>query len=134
MFDGWGRMSKNIMRKKFSAECRLKDSSFHVSEVYLKNNGRIAALSMIMVLCLLVYSLAEWMFRNILKEHNETIRNPGNKQTKRPTMKRVFFLLRRIRQIYEIFEDKPVCRILNLKDESIQIISLFGPPFEKYYT
>ncbi len=112
----------------------LKDSSFHVSEVYLKNNDRIAALSMIMVLCLLVYSLAEWMFRNILKEHNESIRNPGNKQTKRPTMKRVFFLLRRIRQIYEILEDKPVCRRLNLKDESMQIISLFGPPFEKYYT
>jgi transposase len=39
----------------------LKDKQFRVAEVYLKKEERIEALAMIMVLCLLVYSFAEWM-------------------------------------------------------------------------
>lgn len=38
----------------------LKDKSFRVSEVYLKKNSRIQALSMIMVLCLFIYSMVEF--------------------------------------------------------------------------
>ncbi|AEB69733.1 MAG: hypothetical protein METHSR3v1_590009 [Methanothrix sp.] len=37
----------------------LKDKCFHVSEVYLKKEGRIEALCMIMALSLLIYSFAE---------------------------------------------------------------------------
>ena len=42
----------------------LKDKSFHVSEVYLKKESRIEALSMIMVLCLFLYSIAQWKLRS----------------------------------------------------------------------
>jgi len=45
----------------------IKDGRFHVSEVYLENENRIAALAMIMVLCLMVYSITEWQFRNTLQ-------------------------------------------------------------------
>ncbi len=38
----------------------LKDKSFHASEFFLKKEERIEALAMIMVLCLLIYSYAEW--------------------------------------------------------------------------
>ena len=39
----------------------IKDQSFHVSEVYLKNESRIAALSMLMVLCLLALRCLLWV-------------------------------------------------------------------------
>ena len=42
----------------------IKDKSFRVSEVYLKKPQRIEALSMIMVLTLMIYSVAEWKLRN----------------------------------------------------------------------
>jgi len=51
----------------------IKDKSFHASDVYLENENRIAALVMIMVLCLLVYSIAEWLVRKNLKERKVTI-------------------------------------------------------------
>jgi transposase len=112
----------------------LKDKRFHVSEVYLKNENRIAALSMLMVLCLLLYSVAEWLFRKILKERNTTVMNPKNKPTARPTMKRVFFLFRRVRQVLEQVDSTVHCRLLNVNDEILRICGLFGGNFEKYYS
>ena len=46
----------------------LKDKSFRVSDVFLKKETRIEALSMIMVLCLLLYSIAEWKLRTRLED------------------------------------------------------------------
>ena len=112
----------------------LKDKRFHVSEVYLKNENRIAALAMLMVLCLLLYSVAEWWFRKILKERNATVMNPRNKPTARPTMKRVFFLFRRVRQVLELVDSTVHCRLLNINGEIIRIDSLLGRDFEKYYS
>jgi transposase len=112
----------------------LKDTRFHVSEVYLKNENRIAALSMLMVLCLLLYSVAEWLLRKILKEHNATVMNPRNKPTARPTMKRVFFLFRRVRQVLERVDSTVHCRLLNVNDEIIRISGLLGADCEKYYS
>jgi len=43
----------------------IKDGRFHVSEVYLENENRIAALAMIMMLCLMVYSITEWQFSRL---------------------------------------------------------------------
>jgi len=111
----------------------IKDKRFHVSEVYLKNENRIAALSMLMVLCLLIYSVAEWWFRKILKEQNATVMNPRKKPTSNPSMKRVFFLFRRVRQVLERVDEKVCCHILNVNDEITLILRMFGPEFEKYY-
>jgi len=46
----------------------LKDRSFRISEVYLKMPERIEALSMVMVLTLMMYSILEWMIRKHMKE------------------------------------------------------------------
>ena len=70
----------------------LKDKSFHVSEVSLKKEERIEALSMIMVLCLLIYSYAEWKLREKLKETGESVPNQLKKPTQKPTMRWVFQL------------------------------------------
>ena len=74
----------------------LKDKSFRVSEVYLKKESRIEALAMVMVLCLLLYSIAEWKLRTRLEEAKEAIRSQVKKKTQTPTMKWVFFQFRRI--------------------------------------
>jgi len=105
-----------------------------VSEVYLENENRIAALAMIMVLCLMVYSISEWQFRNKLAEKNATIRDPYKKPTRKPSARWLYFLFRRVRQIDEIVNNMRVCRILNYASELNEIVHLLGPPVEKYYS
>ena len=112
----------------------IKDSRFHVSEVYLENENRIAALAMIMVLCLMVYSITEWQFRSTLNAKNTTIRDQYKKPTRKPSAKWLYFLFRRVRQIDEIVDNRLVCRILNYTSELVDIVHLLGPPVEKYYT
>jgi transposase len=89
---------------------------------------------MIMVLCLLVYSITEWQFRNILREKKVTIRDPVGKPTLKPRAKWVYFLFRRVRQIDEIVENRPVSQILNFNDDLLEIVRLMGPNVEKYYS
>ncbi len=54
---------------------------------------------MIMVLCLYVYTVSEYKLRKRVKESNETIPSQTGKPTQRPTMKWVFFLFRRVREL-----------------------------------
>jgi transposase len=112
----------------------LKDSSFHAAEVYLKNENRIAALAMIMVLSLLVYSVAEYGMRELLVKQNATIRGLKNKPTNRPTMKRIFFLFRRVRQLDELLDNVPCRRVVNMNPELLPILHMLGPSYEKYYS
>lgn len=111
----------------------IKDKSFHASEVYLENESRIAALVMIMVLCLLVYSIIEWQFRNTLKENKVTIRDQFGKPTEKPRAKWVFFLFRRVRQIDLMSNKRKVEKLLNMTEEILDIAKLLGPGVEKYY-
>jgi len=112
----------------------LKDSSFHAAEVYLKNENRIAALAMIMVLSLLVYSVAEYVMRELLVKQNATVRGLKNKPTNRPTMKRIFFLFRRVRQLDELLDNVPCRRVVNMNPELLPILHMLGPSYEKYYS
>jgi transposase len=111
----------------------IKDKQFPVSEVYLKPVNNIAALSLLPVLCLLIYSVAEWWFRKILKEQNATVMNPRKKPTSKPSMKRVFFFFRRVRQVLELVDENVCCHILIVNDEIKQILRMFVQDFEKYY-
>jgi len=111
----------------------IKGNSFHASEVYLENSNRVAALSMIMVLCLLVYSFTEWVVRETLKIEKKKIRDQKGKPTQRPSAKWLFFMFRRVRQIKEIDNSRIIVRILNLTDELRDIVRLIGPHVEKYY-
>jgi len=60
----------------------LKGDTLSVSKVYLKNKARIVALTMIMVLCLMIYSIAEWKSRTKLEEENETVQDQKGKPKK----------------------------------------------------
>ena len=111
----------------------IKGNSFHASEVYLENSNRIAALSMVMVLCLLVYSFTEWVIRETMKTEKKQIRDQKGKPTQKPSAKWLFFLFRRVRQIKEIVGSRFIVRILNFTDELRDIVRWLGPHVEKYY-
>lgn len=64
----------------------LKDPLFLASSVFVKKPERVMALSFLMVLCLLVYRLAEHRLRSQLLETQQTVSNQVNKPTDRPTM------------------------------------------------
>ncbi len=112
----------------------LKDKSFRVAEVYLKNPSRIQALSMIMVLCLFIYSMTEYRLRRELERSDETVTSQTKRQTKRPTMKWIFFRFRRVREFSFVDGGKRIKRIANLNDEFRKILRLLGAEYEKYYT
>jgi hypothetical protein len=65
----------------------LKDPLFLASSVFVKKPSRLIALSFIMVLCLLVYRLAEQRLRQRLQQSEQTIPNQINKPTDKPTMR-----------------------------------------------
>ena len=111
----------------------IKDKSFRVSEVYLKKPQRIEALSMVMVLTLMVYSVAEWKLRERLKETGETIPNQVKKQTQKPTLKWAFMLMRGITEVKMEIESKVVTQIANMDEVKSKIIRLMGKNCEKYY-
>jgi len=111
----------------------LKDKSFRVAEVYLKKEERIEALSMIMVLSLLIYSIAEWMLRKRLKETGETVLNQLEKPTQQPTLKWVFQKFRNINEAIIELKDSVHREIININEEQMKIIKLFGQGCEKYY-
>lgn len=121
---------QNMVEKGFRF---LKDKSFRVAEVYLKKEERIEALSMIMVLSLLIYSVAEWVLRMRLKETGETVLNQLRKPTQRPTLKWVFQKFRNINEAIIEMKGSIHREIININDEQRKIIKLLGPECEKYY-
>jgi transposase len=111
----------------------LKDKSFRVAEVYLKKEERIEALSMIMVLSLLVYSIAEWLLRKRLKETGETVLNQLGKPTQRPTLKWIFQKFRNINEVVVNLGRSTHRQVTDIDEELIKIIKLAGSECEKYY-
>ena len=111
----------------------LKDKSFRVAEVYLKKPSRIQALSMIMVLCLFIYSMTEYRLRKELEQSGETVTSQTKRPTQRPTMKWIFFRFRRVREFSFVDGGKRIKRIANLNDEFRKILRLLGSEYEKYY-
>jgi transposase len=111
----------------------LKDNSFHVSEVYLKKESRIEALSMIMVLCLFLYSIAQWKLRTKLKETGTFVKNQVKKPVQNPTMRWIFFLFRGVAEVEIVIEGAVEAKVANMKDELWQILDLMGENCRKYY-
>ena len=68
----------------------LKDPLFLASSVFVKKPERIVALSLVMVLCLLVYRLAEHRLREQLAATGQTVPNQVSKPTARPTLRWIF--------------------------------------------
>lgn len=107
----------------------LKDPLFFTSSVFLNSTQRVAALAMVMGLCLLVYSLGQWTLRQALKQTKQTINNQLGKPTVTPTMRWVFQCFMSI----HLVTIAGVQQILNLTDERQWILQFLGAPCQKYY-
>jgi transposase len=112
----------------------LKDPLFLASSVFVKKPERIVALSLVMVLCLLVYRLAEYRLRDQLAATGQTIPSQVNKPTDRPTMRWVFQCFEGV-DLLHIRHGPGPARALVLRLEPVhqQVLALLGPSYEEFY-
>ena len=107
----------------------LKDPLFFTSSVFLNTPRRVAALAMVMGLCLLVYTLGQRQLRQALNHAKETIPNQLKKPTSTPTLRWVFQYFQAVHLIE--FNHQP--QISNLTDARMHILRFLGNPCQKYY-
>ena len=88
---------------------------------------------MIMVLCLVIYSIAEWKLRTRLEEENETVPDQKRKPTKNPTMRWIFFLFQGVIELKTKNKGKIKSEILNMEDVNWKILSLMGEKCKNIY-
>jgi transposase len=112
----------------------LKDPLFLASSVFVKKPERIVALSLVMVLCLLVYRLAEHRLREQLRATAQTIPNQVTKPTDHPTMRWVFQCFEGIDLLHiRHGPDPAVDLVLRLQPLHHQVLALLGPSYEEFY-
>lgn len=107
----------------------LKDPLFFASSVFLNTPRRVAALAMVMGLCLLVYTLGQRQLRQALAQADETIPNQLNKPTSSPTLRWVFQSF----QAIHLVDFNNQLQVSNLTDVRLKILSFLGSPCQKYY-
>lgn len=111
----------------------LKDPLFLSSSVFVRKPERLVALGFVMVVCLLVYRLAEHQLRKRLSETGQSIPNQVGKPTSRPTMRWVFQLFEGIEVLIIRSPQSVSWQVLRLKPVHERILRLLGPTFPKIY-
>ncbi len=111
----------------------LKDPLFLASSVFVKKPQRLMALSFIMVLCLLIYRLAEVRLRSRLAQTQQTIPDQLHQPTARPTMRWVFPCFEGIELLHIGTATASRVLVLRLQPVHRLILELFGPLYEKFY-
>jgi transposase len=111
----------------------LKDPLFLASSVFVKKTERLVALSFIMVLCLLVYRLAEHRLRTQLALQEQTLPNQINKPTARPTMRWIFQCFEGIELLHISTGSRTQSLVLRLQPLHRQILSLLGSTYLQFY-
>jgi transposase len=111
----------------------LKDPVFLASSVFVKKPERVIALSFIMVLCLLVYRLAEHRLRRQLLATDQTVPNQVNKPTNRPTMRWVFQCFEGIDLLHIRTGSHWHTQVLGLQALHQQVLRLLGPVYSQFY-
>ena len=91
------------------------------------------ALTMIMVLALLIYALAERKLRLRLAETGQSVPNQVGKATQAPTMRWIFQVFEGVDLLLIRQNGQIARRVLNLKPVHREILRLLGPPVEKCY-
>jgi transposase len=112
----------------------LKDPLFLASSVFVKKPSRIVAFSLVMVLCLLVYRLAEYRLRTQLAATGQTVPNQLKQPTDRPTMRWMFQCFEGISRVgFTLPNGPPHHDIAGLEPLHEQVVALLGPSCEKLY-
>jgi transposase len=111
----------------------LKDPLFLASSVFVKKPERVIALSFVMVLCLLVYRLAEHLLRRQLVATEQTLPNQVNKPTNRPTMRWIFQCFEGIDLLHIRMGSHWQTQVLGLQALHQRILRLLGPAYSQFY-
>jgi len=111
----------------------LKDPLFLASSVFVKKPERVIALSFIMVLCLLIYRLAEHVLRRQLAQTSQTVPNQINKPTNRPTMRWIFQCFEGIDLLHISVGESVQTQILGLQPLHQRILRLLGSIYCQLY-
>ena len=112
----------------------LKDPLFLASSVFVKKPQRIMALAFIMVLCLLVYKLAELRVRQRLAATDQTVPDQVRKPTARPTMRWLFQCFEGVDLHHTLAPDGTrQTEVLRLSALHRQVLRLLGPAYENCY-
>ena len=107
----------------------LKDPLFFASRVFVKLPQRVAALAMIMGLCLLVYTIGQRQLRQALAQAEATIPNQRGQQTERPTLRWVLPCFQSVHLIW--VEGRKWA--IKLNDVQRHILRFLGSACQKYY-
>jgi transposase len=111
----------------------LKDPLFLASSIFVKKPERVIALSFVMVLCLLVYRLAEHLLRRQLVATEQTLPNQINKPTNRPTMRWIFHCFEGIDLLHIRIGSRWHTQVLGLQALHQRVLRLLGPAYSQYY-
>jgi transposase len=111
----------------------LKDPLFLASSIFVKKPEHVIALSFVMVLCLLVYRLAEHLLRRQLVAMEQTLPNQVNKPTNRPTMRRIFHCFEGIDLLHIRIGPHWQTRVLGLQALHQRVLRLLGPVYSQFY-
>jgi transposase len=111
----------------------LKDPLFLASSVFLKKPERIMALSLVMVLCLLVYRLAEGRLRQALAHTEQTVPNQLRQPTTRPTMRWIFECFEGIHLVSIRGPGRWTTQVHGLQPLHRLVIPLLGPDVQQLY-
>jgi hypothetical protein len=113
----------------------LKDPLFLASSVFVKKPQRIMALAFIMVLCLLIYRLAEQRVRERLAAAHETVPDQLRRPTARPTMRWLFQCFEGIdlHHMTTLPDGIRATQVLRLSALHRQVLRLLGSAYEQCY-
>ena len=112
----------------------LKDPLFLASSVFVKKPERIVALSLVMVLCLLVYRLAEHRLREQLAATGQTVPNQLQQPTGRPTLRWIFQCFEGVNLVvFQPPHGPPQRELAGLEPVHEQVIRLLGPSCAHLY-
>ena len=104
----------------------IKDDTFELDSVFLKKPERINALMMIMTLCLMVYSFAEYFLRQALESKDETLPLQTGRLSKKPSMKWIYRMFQGVHVLKLRLGSGIDTIVLNLNDILRRIICYFG--------
>jgi transposase len=139
-------------RKSFGVSARqvhVDTTSFSVSGAYTADGSAEGEASMISItygysrdhrddlkqwmLCLLVYRLAEYRLPTRLAETEQTVPDPLNRPTARPTMRWIFQCFEGIELLHIRSASGTQSLVLRLQPMHCLVLTLLGPPYEKIY-
>jgi transposase len=111
----------------------LKDPLFLASSVFLKKPERLMALSLILVVCLLVYRLAEWRLRQALAHTGQTVPTQLHQPTDHPTMRGMFECFEGLHLVTIRGPGSTEALVHGLLPLHALVVELLGPEVQKMY-